>query len=305
LKHVFGPVPSRRLGFSLGVDPVVPKTCTLDCVYCELGPTAEKSVERKCYVPLDGILEELSERLADAPDVDFITVSGSGEPTLSSDLGALIDGIKAITDIPVAVLTNGTLLSDPEVRAALSKADVVAPSLDAVSEDVFSLVNRPHESLSAAAIVDGLVAFAREYKGRIWLEVVFVEGINDGSDEVGKIAEIVERVQPDKVHVNTVVRPPAVSSARPVAPDRLHEIARRLGPRAEVIAGSSGPPQSTAAKDVDGVIAAMAERRPVTVIDVARSAGLSAAAAAKILNELVDRGVLSVVRHGETVYYRR
>jgi wyosine [tRNA(Phe)-imidazoG37] synthetase (radical SAM superfamily) len=305
LKHVFGPVPSRRLGFSLGVDPLVPKTCTLDCVYCELGSTTERTVERKCYVPVDGILEELGERLAENPELDFVTVSGSGEPTLSSDLGQLIDGIKAMTDTPVAVLTNGTLLTDPEVRAALARADVVAPSLDAVSQEAFERVNRPHESLSAAAIVDGLVTFANEYEGRIWLEVVFVEGLNDDSAEVDRIAGIIDEIRPDKVHVNTVVRPPAVPSADALPQERLEEIAKRFGPRAEVIAGPTGPSQSVVAADVQGVITAMAERRPVTAIDVARTVGLSAAAAAKTLNELVDRGVLSVVRRGETVYYKR
>ena len=163
MKHVFGPVPSRRLGFSLGVDPVVPKTCTLDCVYCELGPTTDRTVTRRPYVPVDGILEELGARLAEHPDLDFITLSGSGEPTLNSDIGALIDGIKAMTEVPVAVLTNGTLLTDPDVRSALARADVVVPSVDAVSRAAFDKVNRPHESLDPAAIIDGLVAFAREY----------------------------------------------------------------------------------------------------------------------------------------------
>jgi len=305
LAHVFGPVPSRRLGFSLGVDPVVPKTCTLDCVYCELGPTTDPTVARRPYVPVDGILEELAARLAEHPDLDFITLSGSGEPTLNSDIGLLIDGIKAMTDVPVAVLTNGTLLTDPAVRAALAKADVVAPSIDAVSRAAFERVNRPHQSLDPAAIADALVSFAREYRGKIWLEVVFVEGLNDDSGEVDRIAAIVEDVKPDKVHVNTVVRPPAVPDARALSRERLESIADRLGPTAEVIASATGPSQATALNDASSVVVAMAARRPVTAFDVARSTGMSQAAAAKMLNELVDRGVLSVVRHGQTVYYRR
>jgi wyosine [tRNA(Phe)-imidazoG37] synthetase (radical SAM superfamily) len=305
VKHVFGPVPSRRLGFSLGVDPVVPKTCTLDCVYCELGSTTDLTVERRPYVPVDGILEELGARLAEHPDLDFITLSGSGEPTLNSDIGRLIDGIKAMTDVPVAVLTNGTLLADPAVRSALMRADVVAPSLDAVSEASFQAVNRPHESLDAAAIVDGLITFADEYSGRIWLEVVFVEGLNDDSDEIDRLAAIIERVKPDRVHVNTVVRPPAVPDSRALSAERLSEIAARLGPSAEVIASASGPPQATAVSDASDIAIAMAARRPVTAHDVARSTGTSQASAAKMLNELVEKGVLSVVRHGETLYYRQ
>jgi wyosine [tRNA(Phe)-imidazoG37] synthetase (radical SAM superfamily) len=305
LKHVFGPVPSRRLGFSLGVDPVVPKTCTLDCVYCELGPTTDRTVTRRPYVPVDGILEELGARLAEHPDLDFITISGSGEPTLNSDIGTLIDGIKAMTDVPVAVLTNGTLLTDPDVRSALARADVVVPSLDAVSRAAFDAVNRPHESLDPAAIADGLVSFAREYSGKIWLEVLFVEGINDDSGEVERIAGIIDDVKPDKVHVNTVVRPPAAPHARALSPERLHEIAERLGPAAEVIAIPVGPSQSTAVSDASAVVVAMAARRPVTAIDVARATGTSQAAAAKLLNELVEKEVLSVVWHGETLYYKQ
>jgi wyosine [tRNA(Phe)-imidazoG37] synthetase (radical SAM superfamily) len=301
---VFGPVPSRRLGFSLGVDPVVPKTCTLDCVYCELGPTTDRTVTRRPYVPVDGILEELGRRLAEHPDLDHITLSGSGEPTLNSDIGCLIDGIKAMTDVPVAVLTNATLLTDPEVRAALAGADVVAPSLDAVSPEAFERINRPHESLDPAAIADGLIAFAREFKGEIWLEVVFVEGLNDGSDEIERIAEVIRDVKPDKVHVNTVVRPPAAPSARALSHERLCEIAERLGPSAEVIAGPSGPPQSTVVSDASALITAMAARRPVTATDVARATGTNLAAAVKMLNELEEKRVLSVVRHGETLYYR-
>ena len=287
------------------MDPVVPKTCTLDCVYCELGPTTSRTVERKPYVPVDGILEELGARLAENPDLDFITLSGSGEPTLNSDLGRLIDGIKDMTDVPVAVLTNGTLLSDPEVRAALARADVVAPSIDAVSRDAFERVNRPHESLDPGVIADALVTFAREYRGKIWLEVVFVDGLNDDSGEVERIAGIIDAVKPDKVHVNTVVRPPAAPHARALARERLEEIAERFGPAAEVIASPTGPSQSGEVSNASGVVVAMAARRPVTAIDVARATGTSQAAAAKMLNQLVEKGVLSVVRHGERLYYRQ
>jgi wyosine [tRNA(Phe)-imidazoG37] synthetase (radical SAM superfamily) len=261
-------------------------------------------VSRRPYVPVDGILEELEARLAEHPDLDFITLSGSGEPTLNSDIGRLIDGIKAMTDVPVAVLTNATLLTYPEVRAALAHADVVAPSIDAVSREAFERVNRPHGSLDPAAIAGGLVAFAREFQGEIWLEVVFVEGLNDDSAEIERIAGVIRDVKPDKVHVNTVVRPPAAPTARALSHERLCEIAERLGPAAEVIAGPSGPPQSTTVSDASSVITAMAARRPVTATDVARATGTSLAAAVKTLDELEEKGVLSVVRHGETLYYR-
>ena len=304
MKHVFGPVPSRRLGFSLGVDPLVPKTCTLDCVYCELGPTTNRTVCRGCFVPTATILDELAERLAENPTLDYVTVSGSGEPTLSSELGSLIEGIRRLTDTPVAVLTNGTLMTDPEVRAELGLADVVAPSLDAVSQEAFERVNRPEPSLDSGAIADAIATFAAGFGGSVWLETLFVKGMNDDSGEIQLLTESIKAIGPDRIHINTVLRPPAVSRAHPLTDERLREIAAELGPNAEVIASPSSVTQSVTSDDAAGVVTAMAARRPVTAIDVARAVGVSQAAAAKMLNELVDRGVLSVVRHGETLYYR-
>jgi wyosine [tRNA(Phe)-imidazoG37] synthetase (radical SAM superfamily) len=303
LRHVFGPVPSRRLGLSLGIDPVVPKTCTLDCVYCELGPTTDKTVCRRAYVPADEVLEEFRARQAAGLQADYVTMSGSGEPTLNSGIGAIIEGVKSLTDVPVAVLTNGTLLADPEVRAALLQSDVVIPSLDAVSQRAFELVNRPHPSLDAREMVEGLLAFASEFSGRIWLETLFVEGMNDDYGEVDLIGGIVQSIRPERVQVNTVVRPPADARARPVPLERLSALARRLGPRAELIAGSSTAQVQGLSSDVE-MILSMAARRPVECADVARVTGLSQAAAAKILGELVERGRLAVVRHEERLYYR-
>ena len=305
MKHIFGPVPSRRLGFSLGVDVVVPKTCTLDCVYCELGETTDRTVCRRPYVDVGVVLDELEERLREHPDLDYITVSGSGEPTLNSDLGKLIEGIRRLSDKPIAVLTNGTLLSDPDVRHDLLEADVVAPSLDAVSDEVFRKVNRPHSSLDATAVAAGIAQFSEEFPGALWLETVIVEGMNDDSGEIALLAETIRKIRPDRMQVNTVVRPPAVSCARGVDSRRLRAIAEQLAPGAEVIAPSSKARQSSVPSDASAVAVTMAARRPVTAGDVARTIGISQAAAAKLLNELVERGSLSVVRHGQTLYYRK
>ncbi len=304
MKHVFGPVPSRRLGLSLGVDPVVPKTCTMDCIYCELGPTTNKTVVRERYVDVDEILAELERHLRTCPVPDFVTLSGSGEPTLNVDLGRLIDGIRGLTDIPVAVLTNGSLMTDPEVRSALARAHVVAPSLDAVSPEVFRSVNRPHPSLDAQEIASALATFNRDYGGELWLETLIVAGVNDSSGEIDLLAETIRTIAPDRVHVNTVVRPPADVSARPVGRERLREIATRLGPCADVIAQPTAHARAAGAGDVEERVRAMAARRPVTVADVSNAFGMSQAAAAKALGDLIDRGVLEVVRHGEKLYYR-
>ncbi len=302
MKHVFGPVPSRRLGLSLGIDLVVPKTCTMDCIYCECGPTTDCRIERDSFIDPDVVLGELATVLKDGPRLDFVTISGSGEPTLSTDLGLIIDGIRGMTDARIAVLTNAGLVTDPAVRAELSEADVIVPSLDAVSAEAFERVNRPHTSLNPAAIVDGLVALRREFSGEIWLETVIVAGINDSDDEIALIGDAVRRIRPDRVQVNTVVRPPAVAGTEAVSSERLAEIATALGPTAEVIAQPSGGSQRRV-DEAEELIYEMAARRPVTVQDVASAVGLSLAESAKLIGAMTDEGVLEVVRHGEMLYH--
>jgi len=304
LSHVFGPVPSRRLGFSLGVDPVVPKTCTMDCVYCELGPTTHKTVCRTRYVDPDEIRSELKERLSEKQALDHVTFSGSGEPTLSWDLEALIEYAVGATSVPVAVLTNGSLMGVPEVRRALGKASLVVPSLDAVSREAFERVNRPHASLDPEEIVRSMASFSAEFKGRLWLETLIVRGLNDSPSEIALIAEAIRRIQPDRVQLGTVVRPPAEALARPVSRERLFEIAETLGDLTEVIAPPSGRSLAADASPVAERIMEMASRRPVTSADVARVVGTSQAAAAKILDSMVTEGSLELVRLDETLYYR-
>jgi len=304
VKHVFGPVPSRRLGFSLGVDPVVPKTCTMDCVYCELGPTTDRTLSRCRYVDPDAILTELDARLGEDLKLDFVTISGSGEPTLSTDIGLLIEEAKRLTSVPVAVLTNGSLMTDPAVREALFGASVVVPSLDAVSPEVFEQVNRPHPALDPAKVVQGLIDFSSGFTGEVWLETLIVEGMNDDYGEIDRIAEAVRAIRPDRVQLNTIVRPPAEARARPVSGQRLKDIASRISPSAEIIAPPSGPAQIGERTAATERIVEMASRRPVTTIDVARAIGISQALAAKILDSMVQEGLLELVRQEQTLYYR-
>ncbi|MHC4124943.1 MAG: radical SAM protein [Planctomycetota bacterium] len=191
--YVFGPVPSRRLGLSLGVDIVPFKSCTLNCIYCQLGRGAATTVERKEYVPIEAVLDELKERLAKGLQADFITISGSGEPTLNVRLGELIEKIKEITDIPVAVLTNGALFYQADVRSDCAKADVVLPSLDAGDEAVFEQINRPDENISFEKLVSGLIEFRKEFGGQIWLEVFLLEGVNTTTEQIKKIKNIIKK----------------------------------------------------------------------------------------------------------------
>jgi wyosine [tRNA(Phe)-imidazoG37] synthetase (radical SAM superfamily) len=209
MKYVYGPVPSRRLGRSLGIDLIPYKTCTYDCIYCQLGRTTRKTVTRERFVPTETILAEVRRKLDTGDRPDYVGLAGSGEPTLHAGIGDLIQGLKAMTDVPVAVFTNGSLLWMDEVRQVLMGADLVLPSLDVGDERLFQDVNRPHPSLSFERMVAGIAAFTREFPGQVWMEVLLVGGINGMETEVKKIAEHVRTNRPARVQLNSVNRPPA------------------------------------------------------------------------------------------------
>ena len=207
--YLYGPVPSRRLGRSLGIDLVPHKICTYDCIYCQIGKTTKKTLLRKEYIPKEEVLEEVKAFLlsGDSP-IDHFSLSGSGEPTLHSQIRSIIEGIKKMSSIPVAVITNGSLLYEEEVRKDLLRADIVLPSLDAVSPEVFKRINRPHRNISVEKAIEGMVEFRKVYKGEIWLEILFCKGVNDTPEELQRMKEAVDKIRPDLIHLNTVVRPP-------------------------------------------------------------------------------------------------
>ncbi len=231
-KHLFGPVPSRRLGRSLGVDLVPHKVCSYDCIYCQVGPTTQRTLARKEYAPTDEVLAELAEVFQAGCDCDYVTLSGSGEPTLHRDVGRIIAGIKDLTDTPVAVLTNGSLLYDPQVRKDLLRADLVIPSLDAADPETFRRINRPCVGLAFETMVEGLVAFRAEYAGKIHLEVLVSAGINDSDEHIAGLKAIIGRIDPDRIDLNTVTRPPVDDYALPVPREELEHIRQMLGPEA-------------------------------------------------------------------------
>lgn len=270
---VFGPVPSRRLGYSLGVDVVPHKLCPYDCVYCQIGTTTCKSTQRGEFVPLQEVLDEIQEVLDSGVVPDYITISGSGEPTLYSRLGELVDGIRKFSTIPTAVITNGALLSDAQVRLELMNVDLVMPSLDAGNEAVWRAVNRPGIEMSYDAMVAGLESFSREYRGTLWLEILFVEGFGDPEKTVEQLKPVLARVKPQRIQLNTVVRPPAESSARPVSRAVLEKMARRLGPHAEVIVPFEKERAQPVSADLTGEILGLLARRPCTAADIAAGLG--------------------------------
>lgn len=301
--HIYGPVPSRRLGFSLGIDIIPFKTCTLDCVYCQLGNTPNKTLRREKFFSSPEILAQIKRRLSSGQRIDTITFSGSGEPTLNKALGEFIEDVKKMTPIPVTVLTNSTLFTDKNVRNALMQADLVIPSLDAATQEVFLKTNRPCSPLHIKEIIDGLVKFRQEFKGRIWLEIMLVKGVNDSPSHIQKLKEATSMIKPDKIQLNTVVRPPAEKSARPLSHDKLEKIKKVFGKNCEIITEFDKKQQTQPQKDLEGAILDMIRRRPVTLSDISVSLGKHANEIIKYLDFLLNEGKIRSVTHKDSKYY--
>ncbi len=302
-EFIYGPVPSRRLGRSLGVDLLVPKSCTIDCVYCQLGSHAPLKPERKRFVDPARVEAELAERAAAGVEAEYITFSGSGEPTLSVDLGRVLNFAKGLKIAPVCVLTNGTLLWMPEVREELSRADVVIPNLDAADEETFQLVNRPHSGLDFDRIVEGLIAFSRVFAGKLLLEIVLVNGLNDSEEHLAKLAELVGRIAPAGVWVGSVHRPPAESFARPASAERLELAQKIIGDSARIIEDFRAKNVDSHFKDLAVEVETLLRRRPETARGIAESLGADSREVAKALSILETEGkILRRESDGELFY---
>lgn len=296
---VYGPVPSRRLGRSLGVDLVPFKTCTYDCVYCQLGRTTRKTMRRQRWVDPSDVVAQVRARLESEPDV--IALAGSGEPTLHAGIGDVIAGIKRLTDVPVAVITNGSLLSHPTARRGLAAADIVLPSLDAPSDGLFQLINRPHAALRFADVVGGMIAFRNGYPGQLWLEVMLLAGVTGMVAEVERLAELAARIAPDRIQLNTAVRPPAESFVAPVPDSSLQAFAGLFTPHAEVIADILPAGGSRVAARED--ILALLSRRPCTVAGIAAGLGIHHGEALKAATQLVTEGAAKLHAHEDRSFY--
>ena len=301
--QIFGPVPSRRLGFSLGVDTIPFKTCSLDCIYCQLGRTINKTIQRKEYIAADDILREIEEVLREGKRIDYITFSGSGEPTLNSEIRRMISRVKELTSIPLAILTNGTLLYRPRIREDLMEADLVIPSLDSVSQKIFEMVNRPHPSLKIDEIITGIDSFSQEFNGKVWLEIMVVKGINDSLEEIEKAAQVIKQMNLEKIQLNTVVRPPAEEFARPLTAEDLKNIKTVLGKKCEIIAEFKRPTQKAYKRDVEKRILSMVKRRPVTLVDISHSLGLHRNEIIKYIETLEKKHQVKTKVHSGERYY--
>ena len=299
MKFIFGPVASRRLGKSLGIDLIPFKTCSFDCLYCELGRTTNRTIERKEYISPQIILKnfrEYLEKLDEAPD--YITLSGSGEPTLHSKIALIISEIKNITSIPVAILTNGSILYQDEVKKDLLEADVVLPSLDTVTPSIFKYLNRPHPSLAIEKIIEGLKEFRKSFPGEIWVEILLCLGVNDNKNEIEKIKNILQEINPDKIQLNSVDRPPAEDFVFPLDLERLEEIKLLIGAKAEIISKRVNQESKTFTKQLLSEkerVFSLLKRRPCTLEDISRALGIQRVEIAKILD---------LLRKEDKVHYR-
>jgi len=228
-KYIYGPVPSRRLGISLGISPVEKKSCNYSCIYCQLGRTNCMLNNRKEFFPVEDIFDELDGFLVNGVELDVVTIVGEGEPTLYSDLGQLIAGIKKRTDKPIVVITNGALLSEEEVREDLKGADIVLPSLDAYDEESFRKINRPHGKIEFEKSYEGLVQFSKTYKGNLWLETMLIKGINDDVQSLLKLKELMGEINYQRLYINVPVRPPAENDVAQPSEENIKNAINILG----------------------------------------------------------------------------
>ncbi len=301
---VFGPVASRRLGLSLGIDLLDFKTCSLNCVYCELGLTNKLTLERGRFRPYASVLAQVEARLGELNiPPDSLTLAGSGEPTLHLDLGKVLDGLAAMSGSRRVVLTNATLVHLPEVRADLCKADIIAPSLDAISPEVFKKINQPAQGLNPQAMVDGLISLRGEFSGLIWLEILLVKGLNDTPQELEKLRRAVKAIKPDLLQLNTIVRPPALPGFAPLKADELEAVAVYFdGPVA--VAQSSAAAGGGDNAGMADIIVQSARMRPCTLEDLAQISGCPPEKLKPLLAGLQQSGRLESLLFDGRQYFR-
>lgn len=303
-RYIFGPVPSRRLGMSLGVDLVPHKTCTLNCIYCECGKTTNLTLERDEYVPVELVQKELKTFLSCEPKLDFITLSGSGEPTLHSGIGEIVRFLKS--DYPqykVSLLTNSTLFYHFNVREQVLDVDLVIASLDAASKKNFTSINRPHSGLTPSQTVDGLISLREKFTKQLWIEVFLVPGFNDSKIELRKIRKALSLINPDKTQINTLDRPGTESWTGPVDRKTLTDASAYLG-GAEVIKRFDSWQNSRIFKgdDYKGLLPAL-KRRPCTAEDVSQTLDIHVNKVHRLLDILFKKGKIKKKRMPRGVFY--
>lgn len=292
-KYLFGPVPSRRLGISLGVDLVPLKVCSLDCIYCECGKTTTLTLERKEYVPFKDVVTELDDYLKKSPELDYITFSGSGEPTLHSKIGEIVNHIKKnYSSYKIALLTNSTLLGNKTLQDELKEIDLIIPSLDAVTQETFDKINRPISSLKIDKYIEDIIDFSNNYKGKIWVEIFIVPGINNSKDELNEFKKILTKINPERIQLNSIDRPGTEEWIKKSKEDELIKIKDSLAPLpVEIVAKfNSATKTYFEHENMQEKILSIIKRRPCTIDDLVNISGANILEVKKNVNLLIDSG---------------
>ncbi len=305
-KTLFGPVPSRRLGVSLGIDLVPYKFCSMDCIYCECGPTTDLLFERDEYVNVDVVKEELNDFFKSGKVPDFCTFSGSGEPTLNIKIGEVISFIRKNFDVKIALLTNSTFMYDNKLRKELSELDLILPSLDAISPEIMDKINRPHSAVDSKKIIEGLKSFREETDVEMWLEVFILEGINDSKEELSKLKDAILYINPHRVQLNTIDRPGTISNLEPASKRRLFEIIDFWGlENVEIISRFKSRKEIPSYnEDVESLIHSTLRRRPSTIEDLISITGLNVSEINKYLDVLEEEGKITTENGERGVFFR-
>lgn len=307
MRYIFGPVKSRRLGVSLGIDVIPFKLCSFNCVYCECGATTHLTAEVKEYIPADDIIRELDAVLSKSPELDVVTFSGSGEPTLNSGIGKIIKHLKMnYPQYKVAVLTNSTTLRIPEVRRSIIQADLIVPSLDAASEDVFNRMMKPAPGINVNEIIEGLISLRRDFSGEICLEIFIIEGINDTPSELKLLREASEKISPDEIHLNSLDRPGTEKWVKPVSPERMQEIKKFFEPLPVKIIGKAAAPVTVSSynSDIEKALLGRLAAESVTAEEIAEQMGERVVDIIRAAERLVKRGEAGIIPGDNPGIYR-
>lgn len=287
----------------MGVDIIPRKYCNFDCIYCQIGKTTHKNVTRKKFFEVEEVVKEIVDTIQFAEKVDFVTFSGSGEPTLNENLGVMIKEVKKSVNTPIAVITNSSSLGIEEVRNDLFNADVVLPSLDAASDEVFKSINRPQANLELTFIIEGIKSLKKDYKGRIWLEIMLIKGVNDTPDELQKLRFILNDLKVDKIHLNTVTRPPSEKNAGPLNRKELEKIKIFFGDNCEIVSSFE---KNGVHKEQEGwarTLVDILKRRSLTIQDIIRITGTSSFRIHEELDAMEKKGSIKAYRLGNDIYY--
>lgn len=300
---LFGPVQSRRLGRSLGLELVPRKVCTMDCIYCEVGKTNILTLERKPYYSWILIERAILKAKDMQESFDVLTLTGSGEPTLNLNFSKAIYLAKTYLSKPIAVLTNSTLVTISEVREALACADLVLASLDAGNPETFKKINQPHPDINLSKIIEELKELRKIMKGELWLEVLLVKNVNDTEEELKALKNLIEEISPHKVQLNTVVRPPSYEKAKPLTLEELHEVALFLGEMAEVIFPRKIIEKKESLEDLEKRLVNYISRRPATLKELATAFGKGEPFLEEFINNLLKQGKILRKEYANQVFY--